>query len=192
EETEAAGRLEEALSARRQKLDRLRARGIEPFALGFPGPIDALAELRGRFGDLPPGTDTDTEVRVAGRLVLLRRQGKLSFATLRDRTGDLQLFMTGADMSDGYALVDDLDLGDIVGAEGRVMTTKRGELSIRVERLTLLTKALRPLPEKWHGLRDAETRYRQRYLDFATNPESRKVVWARAAVLRAIRAVLAE
>src|SRR5437762_4213313 len=87
DDTEAAGRLQEALSARRQKLDRLRAKGIEPFALGFDGPVAALAELRERFGELPAGTDTDTEVRVAGRIVLLRRQGKLSFATLRDRTG---------------------------------------------------------------------------------------------------------
>src|SRR5438874_1259127 len=101
DEAEAAGRLEEALSARRQKLDRLRAKGIESFALGFDGPITPLADLRDRFGGLPPGSDTDTEVRVAGRLVLLRRQGKLSFATLRDRSGDLQLFMTGADMGDG-------------------------------------------------------------------------------------------
>jgi len=190
DEADAAGRLEEALSARRQKLDRLRAKGIEPFALGFDGPVTALDELRERFGDLPPGTDTDTEVRVAGRIVLLRRQGKLSFATLRDRTADLQLFMTGNDMGDGYALVDDLDLGDIVGAEGRVMTTKRGELSVRVERLTLLTKALRPLPEKWHGLRDPDLQQRKRHLHLATDPLPRFYTEARAKMLHAIRAYL--
>jgi lysyl-tRNA synthetase class 2 len=190
EEEDAAGRLEEALSARRQKLDRLRAKGIEPFALGFDGPVSPLAELRETFGDLSPGTDTDTEVRVAGRIVLLRRQGKLSFATLRDRTADLQLFMTGNDMGDGYALVDDLDLGDIVGAEGRVMTTKRGELSVRVERLTLLTKALRPLPEKWHGLRDPDLQQRKRHLHLATDPLPRFYTEARAKMLHAIREYL--
>jgi lysyl-tRNA synthetase, class II len=190
DEAEGAGRLEEALSARRQKVDRLRAGGVEPFALGFDGAINALAEIRERFPDLPPGTDTDVDVRVAGRIVLLRRQGKLSFATLRDRTGDLQLFMTGADMGDGYALVDDLDLGDIVGAEGRVMTTKRGELSVRVQRLTLLTKALRPLPEKWHGLRDPDLQQRKRHLHLATDPLPRFYTESRAKMLHAIRAHL--
>jgi lysyl-tRNA synthetase, class II len=192
DEADAAGRLAEALSARRQKLDRLHGKGIEPFGLGFEGPVAALAELRERFGDLAPGTDTDTEVRIAGRIVLLRKQGRLSFATLRDRTGDLQLFMTAADLGDGYALVDDLDLGDIVGAEGHVMTTKRGELSVRVERLTLLTKALRPLPEKWHGLRDPDLQQRKRHLHLATDPLPRFYTEARAKMLRAVRAYLDE
>src|SRR2546426_11398514 len=189
--TEEGGRLEEVLRARRESLERLRARGVEPFALHFQ-PTDSLAQIRERHSSMPPDQQAAERVRVAGRIVLLRRQGKLTFASLRDVSGDLQLYVPDKDLGPDYSLVDELDLGDIVGAEGPVMTTKRGELSIRVEKLTLLTKALRPLPEKWHGLRDAETRYRQRYLDFATNPESRKVVWARAAVLRAIRAVLAE
>jgi lysyl-tRNA synthetase class 2 len=192
DEAESAGRLEEALVARRQKLDRLRARGVDPFALGFEGPIDALAGLRERFGDLPAGTDTDTSVRVAGRIVLLRKQGKLSFATLRDRTGDLQLFMTRDGMGHGYELVEDLDLGDLVGAEGPVMTTKRGELSVRVERLTLLTKALRPLPEKWHGLKDPDLQQRKRHLHLATDPLPRFYAESRARVLHATRRYLDE
>ncbi len=192
DEAESAGRLEEALVARRQKLDRLRARGVDPFALGFDGPIDALAELRERFGDLPAGTDTDTTVRVAGRIVLLRKQGKLSFATLRDRTGDLQLFMTRDGMGDGYELVEDLDLGDLVGAEGPVMTTKRGELSVRVGRLTLLTKALRPLPEKWHGLKDPDLQQRKRHLHLATDPLPRFYAESRARMLHATRRYLDE
>jgi lysyl-tRNA synthetase, class II len=187
---EAAGRLEEALAARRQKADRLRARGVDPFARGFEGPVEALAELRERFAELPAGTETDTEVRVAGRIVLLRKQGKLSFATLRDRTGDLQLFLTPDGMGDGYALVDDLDLGDLVGAEGRMMTTKRGELSVRVERLTLLTKALRPLPEKWHGLRDPDLQQRKRHLHLATDPLPRFYAESRAKMLKAVRTLL--
>jgi lysyl-tRNA synthetase, class II len=187
---DSAGRLEEALSARRQKLDRLRARGIEPFALGFEGPVTGVAEIRDGFADLAPATDTDTTVRVAGRIVLLRKQGKLSFATLRDRTGDLQLFMSRDGLGGGYDLVEDLDLGDIVGAEGPVMTTKRGELSVRVETLTLLTKALRPLPEKWHGLKDPDLQQRKRHLHLATDPLPRFYAVSRAKMLHAIRAYL--
>jgi lysyl-tRNA synthetase class 2 len=187
---DSAGRLEEALSARRQKLDRLRARGIEPFALGFEGPITSTEEIREGFADLSPGTDTDTTVRVAGRIVLLRKQGKLSFATLRDRTGDLQLFMARDGMGEGYALVQDLDLGDLVGAEGPVMTTKRGELSVRVENLTLLTKALRPLPEKWHGLKDPDLQQRKRHLHLATDPLPRFYAESRAKMLHAVRGLL--
>jgi lysyl-tRNA synthetase class 2 len=190
-EQEARGRLAETLAARRQKLERLRARGVEPFALHFE-PDAHLGDIRQRHGALPAGMETHDRYRVAGRVMLLRRQGKLTFLTLRDATGDIQLFMSPDDLGEAYELVDDLDLGDIVGAEGRVMTTRRGELSIRVERLTLLSKALRPMPEKWHGLRDPEARFRRRYLDFATNLESRKVVRARAEILKAFRKVLDE
>ena len=188
-EEDSRGRLAETLAARRMKLERLRARGVEPFALRFD-PDASLGQLRDKYGSLEPGQETEDRYRVAGRIMLLRRQGKLSFATLRDATAELQLFVTPQDMGDAYSLIDDLDLGDVVGAEGRVMTTRKGELSLRVDRLELLTKALRPLPEKWHGLRDAEARLRRRYLDLATNLESRRVVSARADVLKAFRRVL--
>jgi lysyl-tRNA synthetase class 2 len=184
------GRLEQALAARRAKLDRLRERGIEPFALGFE-PNRVLASIRQAFGDLPPSTDTGERVSVAGRVMLLRRHGKLAFATIRDRSADLQLFLTEDALGEtGFALVDDLDLGDIVGAEGEVVTTKRGELSVKADRLTLLTKALRPLPEKWHGLKDPDVQQRQRYLHLATDLDARRYVTARAATLAAIRRVL--
>jgi lysyl-tRNA synthetase class 2 len=191
DDQESRGRLAETLAARRQKLERLRSRGVEPFALGFE-PTASLEELRTRYGGLGPGEETQDECRVAGRVMLLRRQGKLTFVTLRDATGELQLFATPQDLGDGYALLEDLDLGDLIGAQGLVMTTKRGELSLRVHGLTLLTKALRPLPEKWHGLRDVEARVRRRYLDLATNLDSRRVVRARAQVLKAFRSVLDE
>jgi lysyl-tRNA synthetase class 2 len=187
---EGAGRLEQALQARRAKLDRLRERGIEPFALSFQ-PDRSLREIRDAFAGLDPGAETDERVRVAGRVVLLRRHGKLSFATIRDRDTDLQLFLTEESLGeDGYALVEDLDLGDIVGAEGEVVTTKRGELSVRAVRLTLLTKALRPMPEKWHGLKDPDVQQRQRYLHLAADLDARRYPVARAAMLRAIRDVL--
>src|SRR2546426_4712762 len=189
----AGGRLAEAVAARREKLERLRARGVEPFALRFDAD-SSLQQVRDEFEQaLEPGAASGERVTVAGRIVLLRRHGKLTFATLRDRTGDLQLFLSSDSMDEeSVALLDDLDLGDIVGAEGEVMKTRRGELSIRVERLTLLTKALQPLPEKWHGLRDPELRFRQRYLEFATNLESRKLIEVRATLLHALRQVLGE
>jgi lysyl-tRNA synthetase class 2 len=190
-EPEPRGRLQEVLRARRESLERLRSQGIEPFAIGF-APTAHASELHEVFGGITPGEETVERRAVAGRIVLLRRQGKLSFATLRDGTGDIQLFMTAAGMGPAYDVLDLLDLGDIVGADGEIVKTRRGELSIKVERLTLLTKALRPMPEKWHGLRDAEARARRRYLEFASNPESRKVVTARAAVLASLRRVLDE
>ena len=188
---EAEGRLKEALAARRQKLERLRGRGIEPFALRFD-PSTSLADIRRLHGEIGAGEETGSFVRVAGRIVLLREHAKLAFATIRDSASELQLFLTEEEMGEGYRLVEDLDLGDIVGAEGRVVKTRRGELSVRVQELWILSKALRPMPEKWHGVRDPELRYRQRYLDFAASLESRGVVWARAKALEGIRAVLRE
>jgi lysyl-tRNA synthetase class 2 len=185
------GRLQEVLQARRESLERLRAEGIEPFALQHEKDADA-AEIRKRFGDLAPGDETDHRVTVAGRAVLLRRHGKLTFITLRDATGDIQLFISDADIESSPSLLELLDLGDIVGATGNVMKTNRGELSVRVRHLRLLTKALRPLPEKWHGLRDPEARQRRRYLELASSPESRRIVWVRAKVLKAFRSVLEE
>ena len=188
---EGSGRLHEALAARRQKLERLRARGLEPFALRFE-PDSSSAAVRESFGDIEPGSETGTTVSVAGRIVLLRRHGGSSFATLRDASGDIQLFLTRDATGQQYALLDDLDLGDIVGARGQVMKTKKGELSVKVSDLMLLTKALRPMPEKFHGLRDPEVRLRQRYLEFATNPESRTILRMRAHVLAALRHVLTD
>ncbi|HEY1332490.1 MAG TPA: lysine--tRNA ligase [Actinomycetota bacterium] len=187
---EERGRLQQALSARRDKLERLRANGIEPYALKFDGPIQPLAEIAEKFAGLDPGAETGDRTRVAGRIVLLRRQGKLSFATLRDRTGDLQLFLTEAAMGSGYRLVDELDLGDIVGADGEIVKTRRGEVSVRVETLTLLTKAVRPMPEKWHGLRDPDLQQRHRELHLATDPSARFLAEARAKTLRALRGYL--
>jgi lysyl-tRNA synthetase class 2 len=178
---------EDVLAARRAKLERLRARGVEPFALRFDRDATA-AEVRERFGDLEAGASTGQMVRVAGRLMGLRRHGRLWFGVLRDTTGDLQLFLEETALGpEGWALLEDLDLGDWVGAEGEVMTTRRGELSVKASSLLLLTKSLRPLPEKWHGVRDPELRLRRRYLEFATDPDSRRVVAARATAYAAIR-----
>jgi lysyl-tRNA synthetase class 2 len=186
------GREREVLKARRESLERLRASGVEPFAFGFD-PDAHAAELHERFADLAPDSRTQDRVGVAGRVVLARRFGRLVFFTLRDRTGDVQLFCSEEAMSAAsLELLEEVDLGDIVGARGKVMTTRKGELSIRVEELAMLSKSLRPLPEKWHGLRDPDLQQRQRYLHLATDLGYRRVVDARAKTLAAFRRVLDE
>lgn len=178
----------EVLRARRESLERLREGGIEPFAIGYDvdaHAADLLAEFDGR---LEPEEESDRRASVAGRVVLARRFGRLTFLVIRDRSGDLQLFCDEATLGpDGYALLDEVDLGDIVGATGHVVRTKRGELSLKVDSLTMLTKALRPLPEKWHGLQDPDLQQRRRYLHLITDPKARSYVEARATVLRTIR-----
>src|SRR4029450_2714866 len=115
-------------------------------------------------------------VRVAGRILLLRPMGRISFATVRDGSGTIQLLGSRAVLGDErHAAFDDLDLGDWVGVEGTVMKTRKGELSVKVTRFELLAKALRPLPDKWHGLADVDTRFRQRYVDLIVNEDARRV-----------------
>jgi lysyl-tRNA synthetase class 2 len=185
---ETPGPAEDVLAARRQKLERLRARGVEPFALRFDRDATA-AEVQERFGSLAPEEASGQVVRVAGRLMALRRLGKVTFGVLRDGSGDIQLFLSEEKLKD-YGVLEDLDLGDWVGAEGEVVRTKRGELSVRPSRIELVAKSLRPLPEKWHGLKDVELRYRRRYLDLATNPAVRERLAARARILAALRSHL--
>jgi lysyl-tRNA synthetase class 2 len=188
----------EVLKARRETLERLRAKGIEPFALNLESALgvrepDRIDAIREEFGGLGPGENRDDVRTVAGRVVLRRDLGKLKFLVVRDRSGDLQLVASATDTEPAsFDLLGDVDLGDIVGAIGPVGTTKKGELSIFVERMTILTKALRPLPEKWHGLKDPDLQQRYRYLQLATDLGSRRIVDARAATLKAMRAYLDE
>ena len=123
-------------------------------------------------------------VRVAGRMLAKRVMGKASFVQLQDRSGTIQLFLQGDALGAAYEAFKGWDVGDIVGAEGTLMRTRTGELSVKCTTLRLLAKALRPLPDKWHGLADVETRYRQRYVDLTINPESRRVFRQRAALVR--------
>jgi lysyl-tRNA synthetase class 2 len=177
----------EVLRARRESLERLRDTGIEPFAIGFDVNTHA-ADLLAEFEDrLENEEESDRRASVAGRVVLARRHGKLTFLVIRDRTGDLQLFCEEATLGAGYGLLEEIDLGDIVGATGHVVRTRRGELSLKVDSLTMLTKALRPLPEKHHGLQDPDLQQRRRYLHLITDPVARGYVSARATVLRTIR-----
>ncbi len=144
--------------------------------------------LHEEFAGLEPGSETDARVSVACRVLLYRSFGKLQFATLRDDSGTIQLFVDrstiGDEKADQFARV---DLGDWIGATGVVMTTRKGELSVRVDDFALLQKSLRPLPDKWHGLQDVELRSRHRYLDLMVNEESMGVARARAAIVSALR-----
>ena len=192
---EATGREREVLRTRRESRDRLGERAFAlslEQALGVEEP-DTASSIRDEFGALEPDAVEEARRTVAGRIVLKRDMGKLAFLVLRDRSGDIQLVVNQETEPESIALLAEVDLGDIVSATGRVGTTRKGELSIFVERLAMLTKALRPLPEKWHGLRDPELQQRQRYLHLATDPDARKrLVDARAQTLGAIRTYLDE
>jgi lysyl-tRNA synthetase, class II len=198
EAEERGSRLEEILAARRGSMARLEEAGMPPFAvtlqaaLGVDQPTP-IAEIRTEHGELPPDTVTAATVTIAGRVVLKRDIGKLKFLVLRDRTGDLQAVAASADVApDLFGLLDEVDLGDIVGVTGRVGTTRRGELSVFADRWAMLTKSLRPLPEKWHGLQDPDLQQRRRYLHLVADEAPRRAFRARAAVLQAMRRVLDE
>jgi lysyl-tRNA synthetase class 2 len=179
-------------SRRLAKIDAMRAAGREPYPVRFDR-THTTAEVHEHWDHLEAGDETTDEVRAAGRILLLRRQGKLTFATLRDGSGSLQLFVSRAELGDdAHAAFDDLDLGDWVGATGTVMKTRKGELSVKVRDFVLLSKALRPLPEKWHGLADVDTRFRQRYVDLIANDDARRVFEIRFAVIATIRRILTE
>jgi lysyl-tRNA synthetase class 2 len=160
-------------------------------AAGLPTRFDRThlaTELHAQFADLEPGVETDTEVAVAGRVMLRRSFGKLLFLTLSDVSGTIQVFVERGTMGDErFEAASEVDLGDWVGATGRVMTTKKGELSVKPGEVTILQKSLRPLPDKWHGLTDIEARSRRRYLDLIANPQSRQVALARARIVSELR-----
>jgi len=171
-------------------VEAIRAAGGEPYPVRFDRDRTA-ASLHEEYGGLEPGTETGVAVRVAGRIMLLRDQGKLAFATLRDGTATIQLFVSLAVVGENvFKAFVGLDLGDWVGVEGEVMTTRRGELSVKVRTFTLLSKSLRPLPDKWHGLSDVDTRFRRRYVDLIVNDEARRVFSVRFAAISAIRRFL--
>ncbi len=174
------------------KVDALRTRGVEPYPYRYDR-THRLDEVRAAWGHLEAGAETEDAVRVAGRVMLIRRQGKLIFATLQEGGVHLQLFVSRAVTGDEvFAAFDDLDLGDVIGAEGTVMVTRKGELSVKVTGFVLLAKALRPLPDKWKGLTDVDTRFRQRYVDLLVNDEARRTFEIRHATVASIRRTMAE
>jgi lysyl-tRNA synthetase, class II len=198
EESEEQRRSREAdvLAARHGSLERLEAAGVPPFALTLETALGVaeptpVVEVRSAFGDVPPGEVREDVRTVAGRVVQKRDMGRLKFLVLRDRTGDVQLFCSSKDLDpELFALLDEVDLGDIIGATGPVGMTKKGELSVFVRRWAMLTKSLRPLPEKWHGLKDPDLQQRRRYLHLIGDETPRRYFLARAAVLKTMREVL--
>jgi lysyl-tRNA synthetase, class II len=188
EEAAASG----VLAARRAKLERLRAAGVEPFPHSYPGVVP-VASVQAAHAGLPPGEDSAERYRVAGRLHARRGQGRMAFLDLDDRSGRIQLQARSDVLGEGpMATLLDLDLGDLVGVDGLAFRSKRGELSLRVESFALLAKSLRPPPDKCHGLHDVETRFRRRELDLIANEESRELFLTRAKVVTAVRRELDE
>jgi len=179
------------LKQRLANLEALVEAGFEPFPYRYPKTHDAAQLLAAHADAGPEEAWPEERVRLTGRLVSLRRMGKVTFAHLLDETGRIQLYAS-RDLTEQYKLLKKLDIGDIVGVEGSVFTTKTGEITVQVERWQPLVKALRPLPDKWHGIKDKEVRYRQRYLDLIVNPEVREVFKTRARVVRYIRRFLEE
>ena len=174
-------------AVRRQKLAELRAAGVDPFRNEFHTTHFSGEALKAHV----EGQDNTVAVAVAGRLVTIRDMGKSQFVKILDQQGEMQLYVRKDVIGDeAYASFKRLDLGDIIGAKGTLFRTKAGEVTVRVDSYTLVSKALRPLPEKWHGLADAEQVYRQRYLDVIVNRESRDRLLKRSRIVSSIRRFL--
>jgi lysyl-tRNA synthetase class 2 len=178
---------DDASAVRLAKVAALRDAGVQPYRDRFDRTALA-AELADRYASLEAGAETDDVVAVAGRIVAKRDQGKALFIVVRDVSGDVQLFCRLNVLGEAaFASAADLDLGDWIGAIGTVLRTRRGELSVAPTEIELLSKSVRPLPEKFHGLTDTETRYRQRYVDLIVNPEVRDVFATRFRIISAVR-----
>lgn len=182
--------LNELRAVRQQKLQELVSSGENPFKSSFQRThlISAIVE---KHQDIQPGETTGERVTIAGRLMAKREHGKASFMVIKDGSASLQLYLTIDKLGESeYQRFLQFDIGDFIGVSGFVFRTRRGELSAEVEEYELLTKSLRPLPEKWHGLTDVETRFRQRYLDLMMNPEVKETFEVRSRVIKAIRELL--
>lgn len=183
---------QELYQTRLNKMESLRAKGIDPFGHRYEVTHHAADILA--FGDGKSKEELEEaalRVRIAGRLMIKRGHGKASFGVIQDVTGTIQVYAKVDVLGqDAYGVFELLDLGDFIGVEGTVFRTNRGEITVLVEQLTVLSKSLRPLPEKWHGLKDLETRYRQRYLDLMVNTETRSTFVARSKIVQAIRRYL--
>ena len=202
---EAAGAEESLIQSRRQKSERLRARGENPFANDIATNERVLiGELRTASAAFQVGAEADQRYDVEkvqthfgdklfvvlGRLMARRGFGKVVFLRLRDGSGELQLFVKQDVLGETFSVLDDLDLADFIEAKGTVMVTQKGELSLMVTGLRLVTKAVRPLPDKWHGLTDVDLRYRRRYVDLIANPDVAAVFQARSSIIQGLRAFL--
>ncbi len=179
--------INELIKVRRDKLEELRSAGIDPFGQRYDRNCTALKiqeDFEGLEGD---------KVKIAGRIMAKRRHGKAGFANLQDLSGNIQLYFRKDDLGEEkYELFKKLDIGDILGIEGEVFRTQKGEISVHVRDMVYLSKSLHPLPEKWHGLKDVELRYRQRYVDLIVNPEVKEVFIKRSRTIKEMRNYLDE
>ena len=188
----AEGEPSDVFAARRRKLESLRTAGVEPFPHEFAG-VEPVARVRAQHESLQAGDETTAGHRIAGRITARRGQGRMAFLDLVDRSGRIQLQARVDELGEpGMEQLLELDLGDIIGVDGIAFSTRRGELSLRVQNYQLLAKSLRPPPEKHHGLKDVETRFRHRELDLVSNEEVRELFITRARVISATRRFLDE
>ena len=183
---------EEIYQQRKQKLEEITKADSSSLPHSF-STTTSLKQIRDKFGDLEEGSSTNTNVTVAGRIVNARSFGKLLFYDMQDASGKLQLLVDQDNLDKtSLKVLENLDTGDIVGCGGEIVTTKKGELSIKLDRVHVLNKSLRGLPEKWHGLKDKETRFRQRYLDFIANVDAKNIIILRSKIMQTIRRFLEE
>ncbi|MBE7385314.1 MAG: lysine--tRNA ligase [Leptolyngbya sp. SIO1E4] len=191
---QTASTLEEIRATRLHKVEQLTQSGLNPFAYRWPITHRA-ADLQVKYQDLAAGEEADDDVAIAGRILARRVFGKLAFFNLQDESGTIQLYLDKKEIRDGMSdnaeafsqLKQLTDVGDFIGVQGTIKRTEKGELSVKVREYALLTKALLPLPDKWHGLTDIAKRYRQRYVDLIVNPEVRETFRKRALITSAIR-----
>jgi len=184
-------RLDRIAQQRQEKLDRIRARGTEPYPHHYQR-SHTTQEAVVLLERNEAGLTNNKIISVAGRIMAKREMGKSSFLDIRDGSGKIQLLFQNTNQldEDRLKLFKDLDIGDIIGVEGTLLRTKSGEATVRVDNFTLLAKSLRPLPEKWHGLSDIDTRYRQRYLDLISNHETKATFEVRSRIIAALRQFL--
>lgn len=183
--------LAEALKAKLEKVKSLKKKGVRLYGTKYEKNID-ISGIREKYSDLLSGEKAEDLFRIAGRIMIFRRHGKATFCDIKDSTGKIQLFLSLNSLGEEKynSFTDELDIGDWIGVEGTVFVTRAGELSLGVRSYELLSKSIRTLPEKWHGLKDKELRYRQRYLDFTVNPDVREVFITRIKAINALRQFL--
>lgn len=180
--------INELIEQRIKKLQELREAGIEPYGSSFYAK-DHAYDILNKYHSLQKEQFETNSIAcsLAGRIVSMRSFGKAAFAHIQDETGKIQIYFKKDILAEKYNIMKKLDIGDIIGLKGKLFRTKTNELTVEVEDFTLLTKSLRPLPEKWHGLRDIETRYRQRYVDLIVNPEVKQTFIKKSMIIKAIR-----
>ena len=181
---------EQLIQERIKKLERIKDLGINPYPYKFEQK-DFSAEILEKYSKLEKEGKSNEKISLAGRIMTLRPMGKISFGHIQDKEGKIQFFINEKELSKKeFELFNLLDLGDIIGVQGNIFRTKAGEVTILVKKLELLTKSLRPLPDKWHGLKDIEERYRKRYVDLIVNPEIKKTFVKKFKIINSIRGTL--